>query len=449
MVSKEHKRMVKYGFPLIFSLLIALLFFSAPARGAGLTSTTAQDLEKSIEFIQSRYVDQVPPHALIKAFCETVAGELEKNRISARELKYLTFSSDLKENIAAIDRIFNSVLSPGKGPARELIIQKGIEGMVLSLKDDGTRYYAPGSYHVRLVESSTSRGGVGMYVDEEKDRQGRFVIVDTLEGFPAERASLKAGDRITKAGGKEVKDLQFHQLAELIIGDRGTPLNLTVEQGGSSTPTEVTLERVALTPGPRTFSTKSLSDTIGLMRFKFLGFRMEPDTAQALTEMKASRGLILDLRNNAGYPQAAISLTGLFLSKDTPIATEVLRDSEKVFVAKNEGSFKLPMVILVNEFSSSASTIMAEALRHAGRAKLVGTPTRWRYSSNEKLEMPDGSVITVTVSYFKLPDGKTVRNRGEGVSPDISVPQDPFTMSDPTKDRQLEKAMQLLMEKAQ
>jgi len=437
--------MVKYRLSLMLSLILALLVFPASARAAGTVSTTTKDLEKSIEFIESRYVDQLPPHALIKAFCETAGSELEKNRIRSRELKYLAFSSDLRENIAAIDKIFNSILPPGKGPARDTLIQKGMEGMVLSLRDDGTRYYAPGSYHVKLMESSSFKGGIGMYVDEEKDRQGRFVIVDTLDGFPAEKASLRSGDRIVKAAGKEVKGLEFHQLAELIIGDIGTSLVLGVEQGDAALK-DITLERVALNPNPRTFTTRILSDNLSFMRFKFLGFRMETDTAQALTEMKGTKGLVLDLRNNAGYPQAAISLTGLFLPRDTPIATEVLRSSEKVYVAKNEGSFRLPMVVLVNEFSSSASTLMAGALRHAGRAKLVGATSRWRYASNEKLSLPDGSVITVTTSYFRLPNGRILRNRGEGITPDIAVSQDPFVISDPARDSQLEKAMQVLKE---
>jgi carboxyl-terminal processing protease len=314
------------------------------------------------------------------------------------------------------------------------------------LKDDGTRYYPPGTYHVAAIESASFKGGVGMYVDEEKDRQGRFIIVDTLDGFPAFNAGLASGDRLVKAGGKEVKGLEFHQLVELIIGDIGTPLSLTIERPGSSSPREVTLERVALNPNPRTFVTTSLDNSLGYLKYKFLGFRMEPETHTALQAMKTEKGLVMDLRNNAGYPEAAISLSGLFLPKDTPIATQVFKSSEKLFVAKNEGAFKLPLVILINENSSSASTIMACALRSAGRAKIVGSPSRWRYMSNEKFPLADGSVLTVTTSYYRLPDGRILRNRGEGATPDFLVPRDPFGGNDLAKDGQVQRALQVLQD---
>lgn len=299
---------------------------------------------------------------------------------------------------------------------------------------------------MKLMESSF-KGGVGMFIDEEKDAAGNFIIVETLEGYPSFNAGLKSGDRIVNVDGKNVKELELHQLAELVIGEIGTKFTLTVKQKNKEEPQEITLERVALNPNPKTIIWKTLEDSIGYIKFKFLGFRMEQETwnvLQSLSDEKI-KALIIDLRDNAGYPGAAISLAGLFLPPGTPIATEVSKNSQNLFVAKNENHFRLPLVILIDKYSASASSIFAEALRYAHRAKIVGTPSRWRYNCNEKFSMDDGSVLTVSTHYYELPDQTILRTRKEAIKPDIEVMQEQF-LNDPTKDLQLQKAIELLKE---
>jgi carboxyl-terminal processing protease len=405
---------------------------------------TMGDVQKVIETLSSKYVDTVTAPALSKIFIQGLGEGLEKNKIPAREITYFASTSNWQEDLRTADKLMTQAIPQTSRITREKLIEAGLEKMVSSLRDEGTRFYPPGAYHVKLINPSF-KGGIGMFIDEEKDSQGRFTIVDTLEGFPAANAHLAPGDRIARVGGKEVKNIELHQLAELVIGEIGSSITISVQQKDRKEAVDFTMDRVALSPNPKNILSTSPIDGMGYIRFKFMGFRMEPETDRIITTLMGEKmkGLIIDLRNNAGYPQAAISLAGLFLPKDTAIATEVFRNSEKVYVAK-EKNFTMPLVVLTNEFSSSAATIMAEALRSAGRAKIVGEGTRWRYACTEKLDLSDGSVLTLTTYYYKLPGGRILRNRGEGVKPDFVIKQNPFAA--PEDDTQMQKAKELLLQ---
>jgi carboxyl-terminal processing protease len=428
----------------VLPIILALIFITGISPLCAETSTM-DDVQKVIDVLSTRFVDTVTAPSLVKIFIQGLGEELEKNKLPARQLTYFASTSNYQEDLKTAEKLMAQALPPSSKVTREKLIEAGLAKMVSSLKDEGTRFYPPGTYHVKLLNSSF-KGGIGMFVDEEKDRQGKFIIVDTLEGFPAYDAHLRPGDRLLRVGGKEVRNIELHQLAELVIGEIGSTVTLTVEQREKKEASDFSMERVALSPNPKNIISIAPADGIGYIRFKFMGFRMEPETERTITAFIAEKmkGLIVDLRNNAGYPQAAISLAGLFLPKDTPIATEVFRNSEKVYVAK-EKSFNMPIVVLINEFSSSAATLMAEALRSAGKARIVGVPSRWRYASTEKVDLNDGSVLTLTTYYYKLPNGRIMRNRGEGVKPDIIIQQDPFTA--PENDAQLQKAKELLTEK--
>lgn len=427
---------------LILTGIIFIYSYACPAMAE--KKTTVKELETVITAIQNKYFDQVPADKLLRVFITAMNSELEKNRIIIKELRYFTISSDLQADLSSLDALLSANFPAAGGITAAHLLQAGMEKMVSSLNDEGTRYYGPGEYHVKLMESSF-RGGIGMFVDEEKDSSGYFVIVETLEGYPSYESGLRSGDRIVKVDGTDVEKLELHQLAEMVIGEIGSTLRLTIRQKGTQQPRDIELQRVALNPNPRIITSTIVEDTIGEMKFKFLGFRMEQETWNELTALigKKIKGLIIDLRNNAGYPDAAISLTGLFIPPQTSIATEIYNGSQRLFVAKNANHFKLPLVILINEYSSSASSIMAGALAQAGRARIVGMPSRWRYLDTEKLTLDDGSVLTVSTKYYELPDGMILKGRKEAVKPTVEVPQDPF-VTDPAEDLQLQKAIELI-----
>gem|GEM_PF-1000085 len=403
------------------------------------------DVSKVMDLLMTKYVGEVSAHALLKSFTDAIITELDARKIPSKELRYALFTSNSQEDLKVLEHHIDTILATHSTVTKDELIVKGLAAMAASLKDENTRFYPPGAYHVKLIEASF-KGGIGLLVDEDKAKDGSFLIVETIDGLPSQQAGIRAGDKLVKISGKEVKTLELHQLAELAIGEIGTPLTLSVEAKGKEGRREITLERAPLPPNPKNIVYSTMKDTIGYLKFKYMGYRLEPETQQALEAMKNKKikGLIIDLRDNGGYPQAAISLSGLFLAKETPIVTEVLKNSQKLYVAKNDSHFSLPLCILVNEYSSSASTIMAEALRHAKRGHVIGTPTKWRQACTEKFELGSGSVLTVTTHYYELPGERVLRKSGEGIKPDVVMPQNAFEEVGSEKDLQLQKAIELL-----
>lgn len=429
-------------------LIISALFLLSAAKSAPLSAQQKSgfsDVSKVMDILMTKYLGEVSSNALLKSFTDAIVAELDAGRIPSKQMKYALFTSNYQEDLKTLEQYLDTILATHSTVTKDELVIKGLTAMVASLKDGNTRFYPPGAYHVKLVEASF-KGGIGLVVDEDKTSDGSFLILETIEGLPSHLAGIKAGDTLVKVGEKEVKTLELHQLAELVIGEIGTPLTLTIETKGKKERREITLERVPPPSNTKNIEYSTMKDSIGYLKFKYMGYRLEPETQQALIALKDQKikGLIIDLRANGGYPQAAISLSGLFLAKETPIATEVLKSTQKLYVAKYDSYFNLPLCILVDEYSSSASTIMAEALRHAKRGVVIGTPTKWRYACTERHELSGGGVLTVTTHYYELPDGRALRKSGEGINPDIVKPQNAFEDKASEKDIQLQKALELL-----
>ncbi|MDQ7824770.1 MAG: S41 family peptidase [Candidatus Eremiobacteraeota bacterium] len=424
-------------------VLAVVLLWTAPC---GAEETTFSDLEKEIEVLSTRYIDPVSATALLKSFIEGACAELTAHKLPTKDLSYFPLTSTLKEDLKGIEKIIDETLPPGGSLPKAKLIEKGMEAVASSLKDENTRFYLPGSYHVKELPPAR-RGGIGLLIDESKDREGAFVITETYTGLPAEKAGLRTGDRIVEVDARDVKPLERHQLGELVSGEVGTPLILTVKQGAELR--KVTLERVAMGTTDSVIY-KPLAEKIGYLKFKLFNEGLEQATLDIVNTLRDTKmeGLIVDLRNNGGIPDAAISLTGLFIPKEDTIATQVFRNSKKIYVPKIATSYSLPTVVLVNEYSASASTLMAEAFRSSLKARIVGMPTEWRYSATSRLELKSGATLVFTTSYYILSNGKAVRGKGEGVKPGILVPQEPRDTSalDQEKDEQLKRAVELLQE---
>jgi len=429
-------------------LIISTLFLLSAVSVSPLSAQQKSgfsDVSKVMEILMSKYLEDLSSNALLKSFTEAVVAKLEADRIPSKQMKYALFTSNYKEDLKTLEQQLDAILATHSTATKDELVTKGLAAMVASLKDVNTIFYPPGAYHMKRVEASF-KGGIGLVVDEDKTGDGSFLILETIEGLPSQKAGIKAGDKLVKVGAKDVKTLELHQLAELVIGEIGTPLTLTIETKEKRERREVTLERVPPPPNAKNIEYSTMKDSIGYLKFKYMAYRLEPETQKALIAMKDQKikGLVIDLRANGGYPQAAISLSGLFLAKETPIATEVLKNTRKLYLAKYDSYFNLPLCILVDEYSSSASTIMAEALRHAKRGVVIGTPTKWRYACTERYELSGGGVLTVTTHYYELPDGRALKKGGEGIKPDIVKPQNVFEDKASEKDIQLQKALELL-----
>lgn len=434
---------------LVFALIFCGLLFPLCVKGVAQERAriSLKDVQETFRLIDEEYIEKVDQKKLFQAFIEGLEEVLDRARILTNAFKQLKVSESIQENIKNLEAPLDALLKNSHGKlTMEILLYPALSRMISSLGDEETKFYKPGEYRPRLADMGYSLGGVGMYVDEERDKDGTFVVVETLAEFPSEKAGLRTGDRVVKVDGRSVGNLDFHQLADLVRGPIGTKVTLAIKKSGSDKTTDYTLERVWLNPNPKCLVSSVLPGLIGYMRFKCLGKRMELEVRQALAsfEKQGVKGIIMDLRNNAGYVDGSMTVAELFLPRGTHIFTTVLKNNEEEHRALEERVCNLPVVILINEYSASASSVLAGALSDAKIATLVGAPTKWKSGLTSPFYLEDGSTVNLTIGFYRLPGGKILRNKGEAIKPDFLVPQEPLRAVSPEEDAQLRKAREVL-----
>jgi len=321
-------------------------------------------------------------------------------------------------------RLFTEVLSIVQNqyvdevPPKDLIYS-AIKGTLRGL-DPHSSFLDPESYREMQVETSGSFGGLGIEITLRDDV---LTIVAPIEGTPAYRAGLQTGDRIVKIDGLTTKDLQLSDAVKRMRGKPGSKVTITVAREGWSEPKDVELVREQI----RVQSVRAHDLGGGIAYVKLRQFQEQsPGDLAAALEKAAKAGmkaLVLDLRNNpGGLLTAAVEVTEEFVADGQLVVyTEGrVRNQNMRFSAHAKKSYPtLPMVVLVNQGSASASEIVAGALQDWGRAIVVGTQTFGKGSVQTIIPLSDGSGLRLTTAKYYTPKGRSIH--GKGIAPDIVV----------------------------
>jgi len=321
-------------------------------------------------------------------------------------------------------RLFTEVLSIVQNqyvdevPPRDLIYS-AIKGTLRGL-DPHSSFLDPESYREMQVETSGSFGGLGIEITLRDDV---LTIVAPIEGTPAYRAGLQTGDRIIKIDGLTTKDLQLSDAVKRMRGKPGSKVTITVAREGWTEPKDVELVREQI----RVQSVRAHDLGGGIAYIKLRQFQEQsPGDLAAALEKAAKAGmkaLVLDLRNNpGGLLTAAVEVTEEFVADGQLVVyTEGrVRNQNMRFSAHAKKSYPtLPMVVLVNQGSASASEIVAGALQDWGRAIVVGTQTFGKGSVQTIIPLSDGSGLRLTTAKYYTPKGRSIH--GKGIAPDIVV----------------------------
>jgi len=318
-----------------------------------------------------------------------------------------------------------------------------IKGLTDSLGDPYTVFFPPVESELFQADIRGNFEGVGM---EVLAQEGAVTVIAPLKGSPAERAGIKAGDKIIKVGDKETRNLSTEDAVQLIRGPKGTVVTLTVVRTGLKEPLEIKVTRDVI--DIPTIATEQLQN--GIFKIELYSFSAQsPNLFRgALREFieSGSEKLIIDLRGNpGGYLEAAIDIASWFLPPSKIVVKEDFSGTkeEKIYRSKGydifDGSYKF--VILVNGGSASASEILAGALQEHGRAVLVGEKTFGKGSVQELVDITPKTSLKVTIARWVTPNGISISENG--IEPDFKVP---FTAADREADRdpQLQKAIEVL-----
>jgi carboxyl-terminal processing protease len=299
-----------------------------------------------------------------------------------------------------------------------------IEGMLDSLGDTGhTRYLPPAVAQAEREELSGHFEGIGAYIDV---KDGQPLIIQPIEGSPAEKAGLRPNDLIIKINGEDAHGITVSELRNRVRGPKDTSVTLTIQHAGESQTVDVTIMRANI--NMPSVSWRMLQNKMALIHLNQFAERAGDEIKQALTDAKAqgASAIVLDLRNNpGGYVNELVSVASQFLPTDTTVLLEQDRSGARTPYKTAAGGVALdiPLVVLVNNNSASSAEILAGALKDAKRARLIGEPTFGTATVLRTFNLNDGAQVRIGTTQWLTPNGQVVR--GKGIQPDELISLSP------------------------
>ena len=344
-------------------------------------------------------------------------------------------------------------------PPKDLIYG-AIKGTLRGL-DPHSSFLDPDSLKEMQVETSGSFGGLGIEITLRDDI---LTVVSPIDGTPAFRAGLQPGDRIVKIDGITSKDMQLSDAVKRMRGKPGSKVTISVVREGWGEPRDFEIQREVI--HVQSVRTHDLGEGVGYIKLRQFQEQTAHDLEVALDKLikGGMKTLVLDLRNNpGGLLTAAVEVSEKFIDDGKLVVyTEgrVRNQNMKFSANAKRPRTKIPMVVLVNNGSASASEIVAGALQDYGRAKVVGTQSFGKGSVQTIIPLSDGAGLRLTTAKYFTPKGRSIQ--GKGITPDVvvEIPKEvkeaavkerqsaPLPPADPVaelkKDVQLQKALEVL-----
>lgn len=319
-----------------------------------------------------------------------------------------------------------------------------ISGMVAAIGDPYTVFLPPEQQKSSKEELNGSFEGVGIQLGFNKER--RLVVVAPLSGTPAEQAGIKPEDLIIKIDDKDTTNMTLPEAVKLIRGPKGTEVLLTIFREGETDTRQVTLVRdtIVVKSVEVSFEQTSSGKKVAHIKLSRFGERTQEEWGEAVERAvsESAQALVLDVRNNpGGFLEGAVFIASEFLESGDVVLQENAQGERASYKVNRQGKLtRIPMVVLINKGSASASEIVAGALQDRRKIKLIGEKTFGKGTIQEAQDLPGGTGVHITVAKWLTPNGRWV-NDTDGLEPDIFVEAE---KEDATQDPQLDEALEIL-----
>ncbi len=327
----------------------------------------------------------------------------------------------------------------GDLPSNDELVYGAIQGSLETLDDDYTRFVSPDVAALLREDYGGAVEGIGAFVNENDD--GLVEIVAPIAGQPAELVGLLPGDIVLEVDGQSVLGEDFYAVIAKIRGPRGTEVVLTIGRPSTQETLEFTITRARFEVP--IVAAEMLPDNIAYVQLNEFSATANEQVTAAVSELLAQNptGLIFDLRNNPGGLLAqSVQISDLFLDGGVVLYQRDNQGGEREFTAvSGQIAESIPLVVLVNEASASASEIVAGAIQDNERGTLIGVTTFGKGSVQLLHELSDGSELRVTIARWYTPNDNSINKLG--ITPDIEVLQDFET----DEDEQLQQAVEFLL----
>ena len=326
---------------------------------------------------------------------------------------------DLRTFTEVFDKIKNDYVEP---IGDKTLLENAIRGMLSGL-DPHSAYLVPDDYQELQAGTSGEFGGLGIEVGME---DGFVKVIAPIDDTPAQRAGVEAGDLVIRLDDTPVKGMSLAEAVKLMRGEPGTDIVLTIVREGVDRPIRITITRDVI--HVTSVRSRSIEPGYGYVRISQFQLRTGESLRETVDKLREDagdgglKGLVLDLRNNpGGVLNAAVSVSDAFLDEGTIVYTEGRMDEAQLtFSAKGSDILDgIPLVVLVNAGSASASEIVAGALQDHRRAVIMGEKTFGKGSVQTILPLDNGSALKLTTARYYTPSGNSIQARG--IVPDITL----------------------------
>ena len=327
----------------------------------------------------------------------------------------------------------------------EKLEEGAIKGYIEGLGDPYTEYISKEDMDTYLDDTMGNFVGIGIYMIKNT-QYDKIQVLSTIKGGPAEKVGIQAGDLIVSVDGVEYKASDMTVASNNIKGEAGTKVVVEILRGAETIKYEITREKVKVNQ----VEGKVISNNIGYIQFTSFDETTAEDFKAKYEELAKQniKSLIIDLRNNGGgIVDQALEIADYMTDKDSVLLYEVDKNNkETVRKSKNDAIINMPIIILTNENTASASEILAGALKDLGKAKKLGTTTYGKGVIQQILKLNDGSGIKITIEEYQTPNRNKIHK--VGIEPDekVELPesvQNSLSIKE-SEDTQLQKAIEML-----
>lgn len=322
------------------------------------------------------------------------------------------------------------------------MIEGAIKGYVAGVGDQYTEYYTKEEMQSKLEEVTGNYVGIGIYMLVDSS-SGTILVTEPMEGSPAEKAGVKTGDFIVNVEGEDVTAENVSKMSDKIKGEEGTKVKIKVRRGEETIDFEIERKKIVISH----IKARVLENNIGYIDIKDFdgGTAEEFKTKYDELSKKGIKSLIIDIRSNGGgIVDESLNILDMLLEKDTTLLITVnKKQEEEVTKAKKKQEIDIPVIVLTNQYSASASEILAGALKDNGRAKIVGTKTYGKGVIQTLRTLTDGSGLKTTTEEYYTPNSNKINKIGIKPDYEVNLPDDISELTD-ENDTQLKKAIELL-----
>jgi carboxyl-terminal processing protease len=421
---------------------------AASAAQAALPAADAAEIATSYDYLTDNFYKKVEPQVVLDSVRAQLLAAMRTGGVKHAELRVFHANESAATNVRAIDREIEDAGSESKARfSLHDLTYVALDGMMRSVNDRYTVFLTPKEFAgLNQGLDGGDFGGTGIVI--QIDDKTKYVSVENVvPDGPADKAGIQQDDLITSIDGATTKGMSLAQASGKLRGKEGTKVTLTIQRDSAGPPAPITITRATI--HQLSVYGKMLPGKIGYVALTVFGRDTGDELNAALDRLQkqGARALVLDLRDNGGgYLEAAVAVSSKFIPSGPIVSVESRASNITTLDADDTAINPIPLVVLVNGYTASASEITSGAIQDSSVGTIIGTKTFGKGVVQTIIPLPDKSAIKVTTARYLTPRNRDINHLG--ITPDIVVVENKRPQfGQPSKDEQLTRAIQYLDDK--